>query len=220
MVITKIERQKRHPHRVNVYADGEFAIGLHEEIFLKFRLQKGDRLDYDILKEIEAAEEFNLAKEKAFRLLSYRLRSEKELRGRLEESEFHPAVIDKTIEHLRAARILDDTMFAKAFVNQLLMRKPAGKSLLQRELRSRGITKEIIQEVLRERLTDDEEQHLANAAVQKMLRRLPPAKGQINERKQRQRIANFLARRGFSWPTISAALRNVSNRYAHTEEEE
>ena len=220
MVITKIERQQRHPHRVNVYVDGEFAFGIHEEVLIKLGLRKGDGLQPQAIKEIESAEEFNLAKEKALRLVSYRLRSEKELRSRLEEKEFHPTIIDRTIEHLRTIGILDDNKFAFAFVNNLLMRKPAGKTLLQRELRSRGIPSETIQHVLQEKLGDQEEQDLALEAVRKLLKRYQSSSGQTDEKKQRQRIANFLARRGFGWSTINFVLKTLVQHQVTTSDEE
>ncbi len=220
MVITKIERQKRNPHRVNIFADGEFAIGLHEETFIKFRLKKGDPIDEGLLREIESSEEFNLAKQKALRLLSYRLRSEKELRTRLKEEEYPPDIIDKTVEFLYGIGVLDDTAFARAFINQSLMRRPVGKSRLHRELRQRGIDKETVQSVLQELLTDHQEHQLADEAAQKLLKRLPPATNKLTEQKQRRRIANFLARSGFPWPTISATLKTIAWRHGADQEED
>ena len=211
MFVTKIERQKRHGQRVNVYLDDAFAFGIHEEVLVNFGIKKGDHLTPQSIKEIESAEEFNLAKEKAFRLLHYRLRSEQELRRRLEEQEFHPAVIDKTIERMRSAGIIDDNKFARAFVHQLLMRKPAGKALLQRELRARGISKETIEEIVHETLGETEEQRLAREAVKKIMKRRHSTGNPLDEKKQNQKIANFLLRRGFGWATIKSILQSFSD---------
>ncbi len=211
MLITKIERQLRHRRRVNVFVDGAFAFGLHEEVLGRFGLRAGDTLDEHALKEIESEEEFNLAKEYALRLVSYRLRSEKEVRARLAEKEFHPAVIDRAIGHLQSSGVLNDNKFARAFVNQILMRKPSGRALLQRELRSKGIPRETIQDILHETLGEEEELHLAREAVRKILKRYRSSRIPMDEKKKQKRIESFLVRRGFQWTTIYSILRTLND---------
>ncbi len=152
MVVTNIERQKRRPKRVNVYIDGEFAVGLHEDVLFKFGLRKGDNVDRETLVSIESAEESHLAKEKALRFIGYRLRSEKELRSKLREKQFHPQVIEDTVRYLRENRFLDDEAFTRSFVKDALMRKPTGRRLLQRQLRLKGIETDIIETILDELL--------------------------------------------------------------------
>ena len=207
MVITRIESQKTHPRRVNVYCDGEFTLGLHQDVLTRFGLRKGDVLDEKKIEKLQAAEELNLAKEKALRLLGYRRRSEKELRGRLLEKEFHPDVVDSVIEHLRKLGFVNDRAFAEAFLHDALMKKPAGTRLLRQELRRKGIKNEIIEEILQEKLGAETEASLARDAASKRMRRYPISNDGHEREKQRKRLADFLARRGFAWSTVAPILK-------------
>ena len=77
MVVTKIERQKRHPQRVNIFLDDEFAFGIHDAVLVKAGIAKGDRLSEDDIARLQSLQETKLAMERALRLLSHRRRSEK-----------------------------------------------------------------------------------------------------------------------------------------------
>ncbi|MBI1805164.1 MAG: RecX family transcriptional regulator [Ignavibacteriae bacterium] len=207
MTITKIERQKRDSHRVNIFIDNKFAFGIQDQVLVKFGLRKGDILDDEQINTIASSEEYNLAKQKALRYISYRTRSEKELRTKLIEKEFPPDVIDKTIEQLRDLGLINDVAFARSFVHDQQLRRPAGKRLLAQKLRLKGISNSIIQQVLSEAAGTDEERSAALEAAKKHLKRRRLPKDKLGRIKEQQRIAQFLARRGFEWSTISPVLR-------------
>jgi len=211
MVVTRIERQKRHPGRVNLYVDGEFALGLHEDVLFEFGLRKGDRLNVVTLDTLKAAEEVHFARERALRFLSYRARSERELRAKLKEKEFHPAAIDEAISLLRDQGIVNDKSFARSFVKDILMRKPAGRIYLRRLLKSKGIETSTIQEILDELGADANEDSLALKAAAKLLDRYRSSRKKVEPEKQKSRVTSFLARRGFHWSTINAVSRKLFN---------
>ena len=207
MVITRIESQKTRSRRVNIYCDGEFALGLHQDVLVKFGLREGDVLDEKQIEKLQGAEELNLAKEKALRLLGYRRRSEKELRARLLEREFHPEIIDSVIEHLRKLGFVNDRAFAEAFLHDALMKKPAGTRLLRQELRRKGISKEIVEGLLEEKLGTEIEFSLAREAASKRMRRSTISHKGGEREKQQKRLADFLVRRGFAWDTVASVLK-------------
>ncbi len=209
MIVTGIERQKRHPDRVNLYLDGEFAFGLHREVLLRAGLRKGDELSPEALEAIKGREEYCLARQNALRLISYRMRSERELRSRLLEKEFEPRTIDRVIEDLRGIGMLDDAAFARAFIHDARMRRPTGRRLLTKQLRLRGVTRTVLDEALGESAEAGDEESMALAAAKNYLRR-SRRPGTAQERQQlRRRTAGFLERRGFEWSLISTVLRKL-----------
>jgi regulatory protein len=214
MVITKIERQKRHPQRVNIFVDGEFALGLHENVLVKFGLRKGDALDEHTLETIERDEEFHLAKEKALRLLGRRARSEKELRDKLREKEYHPDAINNAIESMRTLGLINDLSFAQTYVHDLLLRKPSGKVFLKQKLRSKGIDIETIQKVLDSISETNDENEIALTAARQILKRYSKSKKRLDNMKKKQLLAANLARRGFNWTTINSTLKNILKQQA------
>lgn len=219
VVITKIERQKKNPNRVNLFIDDLFAFGTHDEVLVKFGLRKGDTVNEELIKKIETEEEFSLAKQAALRFLSYRIRSEKELQSKLKEKEFHPLTIGRVTEHLRSIGMLNDKQFAQSFVHHLLSRKPAGKTLIQRELRLKGIDPDIIQEILREHAEENNEEELAEQAARKFFGKLRSSRKKSDDQIQRRRIANYLTRRGFGWSTINPILRKLFSTSSSAREE-
>lgn len=209
MTVTKIERQKRNPHRVNIYLDNEFKFGIHETTLTKFGLRNGDKLDQKIIETISIQEEYHLAHKKALQLISRRLRTEKELRLKLLEKEFHPKAIDPVIEELQKSGLIDDSRFARAYIHDIQLRKPAGARFIQRQLQLKGVPPTIIRTVLHEHLDADTTQKLALKAASTMSERLKTSRKKIEPLKQRQRITQFLLRRGFDWQTINAVVQKL-----------
>lgn len=207
MVVTKIERQKRHPQRVNIFLDDAFAFGIHDAVLVKAGIARGDRLTDDDVQRLQTLEESKRARERAMRLLSHRLRSEKELRTRLLEQEYPPIVIDEVIQQLREDGLINDAEFARSYIHDLQLRKPAGRRLLQRQLLLKGVLKQVADEILEEAVPEGGEQALALEAAMKLISRaqLRP----LTTEKQRQRVTQFLLRRGFAWPTISPVLKTL-----------
>ncbi len=208
MIITKIEQQKRHPDRVNIYLDGEFAFGWHKEVIRKFGLRKGDDLPSEIIDKLNSTEEFTLAKQKALRFLSYRMRSEKEIRAKLIEKEFQTKTVDEVIKNLHSLGLINDLEFASAFVHDLLLRKPAGQRLIRQKLLLKGIQPSIIQSILEKDIAVNE-QGLALQAARKQMQRYKAVNKKVDEKKIQQRVAQHLARRGFAWSIISPVLKKV-----------
>lgn len=208
MIITKIEQQKRHPERVNLYLDGEFVCGLHKEVIVKFSLRKGDKIDQELLDKLSSQDQLAEAKSKALRILSRRLRTEYELRTKLLEKKYSPKIVDEVIKYLSSIGFINDTEIARLFIHDYQLRKPAGKRLLTLQLRQKGISKSIIQEALIN-IDDHEEEKSAYGAARKQLIRYRTSRKILDPTKQQRRIAQFLQRRGFRWSTISLVLKKI-----------
>ncbi len=211
MIVTNIERQKRNPRRYSIDIDGEFAFGIDEEVLARYGLRKGDQLDEQTYQSITSTEEFTRAKQIALRFIGYRLRTEKELRLKLAEKEFMPDTINKVIEHLQSLNLLDDRKFARAFVHDAQLRKPAGPRLLRQQLMLKGVQRETIDTVLHDTVDAFTEQSSALQAAEKVMKKFTASRKSTDVLKQRQKIAQFLARRGFSWSVISPVLQTLFN---------
>ena len=76
--ITAIVVQKRSPNRVNIYLDGEFAFGLAR--IVAAWLRTGQELSEEKIEQLQAEESRERAFQQALLFLSYRSRSEAEIR--------------------------------------------------------------------------------------------------------------------------------------------
>src|SRR5690606_16109539 len=135
--ITALEPQAHHPDRVNVFVDGAFRCGLALEIAYGGGLRVGDEITEERLAELERKDLLWKAREAAFNLLSYRARSEAELRQRLRRKEFPDDVVEACVADLVEKGYVDDASFAASFVRDRVRGKPRGSRRLVQELRAK-----------------------------------------------------------------------------------
>src|SRR5438309_1198787 len=95
--ITQIVEQKRSSQRRNVYLDGAFAFGVHENVVARFRLRVGMELSAGQVTEIEIGEVRQECFDEAMQLLGRRLHSRAELRRKLMKKEYGEGIIDPTL---------------------------------------------------------------------------------------------------------------------------
>lgn len=197
--ITALKTQKRNHQRVNVYLDGEFAFGLSRiaAAWLEIDQVLGD----EKIREIQAADEIEVAYQKALNFLSYRPRSEREVQDNLRKHNFPDDVIQDVIDRLRRNRLVDDNDFARLWVENRSDFRPRGRRALSAELRRKGIQAKIIDSVLE----DLDEGELAYQAAFKQSRKY---QGLAWEAYRTKMIA-FLARRGFSYGVAAPVVKKV-----------
>ena len=90
--ITAITVQKKNPDRVNIYLDGEFAFGVAR--ITAAWLKNGDLLSEEKIARLLAEDEREWAYQQSLLYLSYRARSEKEIRQNLRKHEVSVDVIE------------------------------------------------------------------------------------------------------------------------------
>lgn len=202
--ITAIEVQARNRSRRNIYLDGEFAFGIHQDVLVDLGIGLGDRLSENDVAKILLAEQAKKAKEKALRLLSVRARSEQEMRGRLYDAGFDDGVAEKTIQDLLRIGLLNDREFALSFARSQMVTRPCGEMLLRRELKRKGVPDEFILLAIEEAYGEKSQNEVAHKLAIKKKRQYRT----VEETKAKKRTADFLMRRGFSWHIVSDVLDN------------
>ena len=199
--ITAIEAQKNDPNRVNIYLDGEFAFGLSR--IVAAWLKTGQRLDDEKIARLQSEDAREKAFQQAMLFLSYRARSEAEIRQNLRKHEYADEVIEETLQRLRETRLADDNEFARAWVENRSTFRPRGKRALALELRQKGLA----DEAARSALAGVDEEALAYEAAQKRVSRL---KG-LDWTEFRKKLSDFLARRGFPYSVIAPTVSRIWN---------
>ena len=194
--ITAIKVQKKNQDRVNLYLDGKFAFGLAR--IVAAWLQVGQELDDEKIEQLQAEDEHEKAYQRALNLLSYRLRTEDEIRKKLRQKDLPEAVIESVIEKLITKGFVNDRRFAQAWVENRSELNPRGLRALRYELRQKQVDPDIIDETLQ----DIDEEPLALAAGRKRARRL-----RTDDRQDfRIKLSGFLARRGFNYGVVAPVV--------------
>jgi regulatory protein len=200
--ITLIESQKRNSKRRNIYLNDAFAFGLDEEVVIRHHLHEGDTISDEMVQTVLHTEEQVRARQKALDLLAYRARSEAEIKDRLTQKGYDRQVIDRVVLDLERVGLLNDTVFASAYVRTRMIQKPMGKRLLIRELLSKGITEPLAFRIAEEWYMTETELDVALKLIAPRLERYRREKPDTIKR----RLSDFLNRRGFDWDVIGEVM--------------
>jgi len=199
--ITAITTQKKNAQRVNIHLDGEFAFGLAR--ITAAWLKVGQELDDKNIEELQVEDARERALQQALLFLSYRARSESEIRKNLQKHEIPDSVIEEMLERLRTNGLANDGQFAQDWVENRSTFRPRSRRMLAMELRQKGLNDEAMKSALES--VDDEA--MAYEAAQKRVGRLKDLEW-IDFRKK---LSEFLARRGFSYAVIAPVVTKVWN---------
>jgi len=198
--ITSLAPTKRDPERISVDLNGSFAFALPAALVASEHLEVGDELDESRVTRLLADDEQVRATNAALTFLGYRARSEREVRDRLRRGRYSQGAIDRAIARLHEWRYLDDADFARRWVENRSTHRPRGRRLLQQELRQKGIASETVRDVIAE--SDLDEIAMATALARQ---RAPSYQGQ-DPLAVRRRLGGYLARRGYGFGVVRAAL--------------
>lgn len=155
----------------------------------------------------------------SFNFVSFRPRSEKEikdfLRNKIQKLKIDDnSIISKVVERLRELGYIDDVKFIQWWLEQRSTYRPKGRRLLEQELLSKGIDKNLIVERLNTLFTTSptggeefmNEVDLAKKAIEKKLKLWE----KLSRLAFKKKVYAFLSRRGFSWDTIHRCIDSLS----------
>ena len=159
-------------------------------------------------------EQLQKAKDAAYNYLSYRAQSVKEVRDKLAQKEFAEETIEQVVDDLQRQKLLNDSEFARRFVEARLGRANGSRKLAQ-ELRRKGIETEVVDEVLGEfaATLDSEERAIGLFGKQAWRYR------GLERDKAKRRMLGFLARRGYDAQMARSAVDKVWQELQELEDE-
>jgi regulatory protein len=197
--IKEIKTQVRHPDRRTIIFDDGTFIGISEEVLLSNPVHPGDELTPKKLKQLTNSEQKQKLRNSALNLLSFRMRSLSELKQRLLKKGYDVQDIEPLLEEFDAKNILNDSEFALAFSRDKIRSKGIGPSILKVELSNHHLPRNLVEDTVNRMYTEFPiDTLLENHLKKKKICR----NSQLQER-EKNRIVNFLKRKGFSWDDIS-----------------
>lgn len=194
-------RAGRREKRINVFLDGRFAFSLGTEVVAKENLQVGQELSGDRVASLTGSDQLQRCLGAAYRYLSYRPRSESEIRERMHRRGFAAETVDAAIGRLREQNLLNDGDFAQFWKENRESFSPRSQWLTGRELKRKGVANEVIEQVV---AGMDDSENAYRAALQKARRGAP-----TDYQSFRRRLGEFLRRRGFNYEVIGHTVAKV-----------
>jgi len=180
----------------SIFVDEDYAFSLSEGSLLDSKLAKGDELtrqQVEDFKQLSADDKlYNLV----IRYIAIRPRSQWEIETYLARKDSPAPKIEQITNKLSRLGLIDDTKFAQALVNDRRLLRPTSRRKMILELKKKHVANDTIQAVVGNESAD--ERHALVDIVQR-------------KRKQTRyqddlKLMQYLARQGFSYGDIKAAL--------------
>jgi len=197
--ITALKLQKHNPQRINIYLDGDYAFGLSRIVAAWLAVDQ--TISDEKIAQLQEQDAQESAYQQALQFLNFRQRSQAEVRKNLLAHQVSEQIIATVLERLQSSGLVNDQSFAQNWVENRIEFHPRGKRALVMELRQHGLDDEAIEQAVE----DIDEEQLAYQAAIKQMRKLDNKDWQTF----RQKLSNFLLRRGFNFDVINPVVHRV-----------
>lgn len=214
--IQRLEPVPRSRNRLRLILDRGDPIEVSLDVATRLELYAGVLLDPATERRIGDAQQKWAVRQAAFNLISYRPRSEHELRTRLRKKEHAPGIVEWCIHELRAEGLLNDLAFSMAFARSRILLNPRGRRRIVQELRKKGVRGEVAQEAVERafRETETSEHALTLESALSWTNKQPASireglsagYGSPERERARRRLLGYLERRGFPPAAIRRAM--------------
>ena len=196
-IITKIEAQVKNKDRVNIFLDGEFSLGCSLELALTHHLKEGGEISSEQLEQLVFENEKSAALSKAVTLLGKNLKTKSQMRKYLTEKGYSPQIINYVLEKLAEYNYINDENYAKIYVRSV--KNKYGKIKIKTELKLKGVSEKIIDEVLLE--FESEEDVILTLATKYL-------KGKEPTYENLSKLYRFLLSKGFEYDEVSRCVKS------------
>jgi regulatory protein len=204
----KIEKiAKKNKNNVVIKFDNQTELVINYEVFLKGGLRKGNEISSDRFSFLVEENGKHKIKTEAINLLARRIHSEKELRTKLLRKKYKTKMIDEIIYELKEKELIDDYKYGLIFTEEKMRTKLWGERRIKGELIKRGISSELISQVIKEKFPEGNKLNDAVILAEKKMKTL--SKYDIERRKLAERIYSFLSSRGYDYQTSREAVEKV-----------
>lgn len=199
MKITKIEKKKR---LYLLEVDESEKLYVTEDTVVRFTLTKGMSIDEETFKEIQTFAQFSHGKNLALYHISFKQRTEAEVRKYLTEHEISSEIIGQVLETLKEDRWIDDAKYVENFISQNMNNGDKGPFVLKQKLLQKGIAAQLIDQEM-ERADFSE---LAEKVGQKLVKKY---QAKLPAKALKDKVVQALSNKGFSFNQAQAAFTSL-----------
>lgn len=208
--ITALKIQARDKNRVNVFVDGRYRFSLDISQVAELGIKTGNEYDEAGLVNLENESQFGKLYTRTLEYVLIRPRSQREVRdylyrktrdSRTKTGDIKRGVsvelTERVFQRLEQKSYIDDEKFARFWLENRNVRKGSSLRKLQAELSAKGVSREIISQLLEQTDRSDSDE------IKKILAK--KAKRYDSEEK----LIAYLARQGFRYDDIVNAIREI-----------
>lgn len=182
----------------NIFVDDDFYCSLSDLEVSVLSLRIGQILTDTELNNLRSTSEYNKTYNRALYYLQYGPRSEYQMRNYLMQKGYIQSYVDKTINQLLTDNYINDVEYAKNFVLDRQKYKLKSNTYITTQLIKRGISRDVIEESLKQEDLSDQDSLIKDLASKKY--------HQSAKYQDKQKMTQYLLRQGFKYSDVSKAL--------------
>ena len=201
MKITKLEKKKR---LYLMELDHQQTSYITEDTIVRFMLSRDKVISKEELTEIQDFAQFSYGKNLALYHLSFKARTEKEVREYLKKYDIEDTIANQVIANLKDENWINDRQYTYAFINANQLSGDKGPYLLSQKLAQKGVPKSTIENVLK----DFDFTEVAQRVAEKLLKKYT---GKLPARALQEKIIQNLTNKGFSYSDAKSAFDNLDS---------
>lgn len=175
-----------------------------EDTIVRFMLSRDKVISEEELKEIQDFTQFSYGKNLALYHLSFKARTEKDVREYLKKYDINEKIVSQVIANLKEDKWINDGQYAYAFINANQLSGDKGPYVLTQKLAQKGISKSTIEEILKEFDFSEVAQRVANKLLKKY-------EGKLPARALQDKIIQNLTNKGFSYSDAKTAFEQLDS---------
>jgi regulatory protein len=189
--------------QVKVYINDKFEFMLDQKEIDQFGLAEGDTITQTVYEQILEGTIYHKAIQKALSVLTYRDRSEQELRTKLSQASFPDLIIEKVLAYVKNYGYFNEERFTAAYIRARMNRK--SKLIIKNELQQKGVPEELIENAFLEVYGDDLDEDVELELIQKEIAKRTKDPENLTY-DQKQKLIAALFRKGFDISKIRQFL--------------
>ena len=184
--------------------DGQQTSYITEDTIVRFMLSRDKVISKEELTEIQDFAQFSYGKDLALYHLSFKARTEKEVREYLKKYDLDEKIASQVIVNLKEDNWINDRQYAYSIINANQLSGDKGPYMLSQKLAQKGVAKSTIEDVLK----DFDFTEVAQRVAEKLLKKYT---GKLPARALKDKIIQSLTNKGFSYANAKSAFDDLDS---------
>lgn len=206
LTITSIKPQKKRKNRVSLFHEDLFLMGISIRALELFPVRTGTKLTPTLFKKLRNTEAYQQIRDTFYDYLARRDHTAFELRQKARKKGFQQDQAEDIIREFSQKNLLNDDVFAKKFAADKAEFRKWGPLKIKHALIRKGIDKNVAEKSI-QFISEGLEQ--AQICVDLALKRKRYFLREENSVKRKQKIYNYLVRKGYPDAVVKNALPEI-----------
>ena len=184
--------------------DHQQTFYITEDTIVRFMLSRDKVISKEELTEIQDFSQFSYGKNLALYHLSFKARTEKEVREYLDKYDIEDTIASQVIANLKENNWINDHQYAYSIINTNQLSGDKGPYVLAQKLAQKGVPKSTIEDIQK----DFDFTEVAQRVAEKLLKKYT---GKLPARALQDKIIQNLTNKGFSYADAKSAFDNLDS---------